>query len=76
MSRSYRKSPAIKCADSNKKARTAGNRKYRHHVNRLVRTGEEHLPGIKECSDPWDFPSDGLAIYDKRVFDSYKWKGK
>ena len=79
MSRSVIKNPFIKLFGkhcSNKKDRTIANKKYRHVCNQLLRVGEEHFPNFREITDTWDFLSDGLAVYDKEVMSSYKYKCK
>ena len=64
MSRSYRKHPAMGiCKGSNKKARTLANRLFRKRSKRKIKKGEEPLYCLREVSDVWEFPTDGLAIW-------------
>lgn len=65
MSRSIAKHNIIKSSPniSNKLARSKANRKLRRIVRQLINKGEEILPYLKEVSDTWEFPSDGLSSY-------------
>ncbi len=67
MSRSYKKHPHIKWfgGDSDKKSRTIANKKLRRAKKlRLKRDPETGIfKTLREVSDTWDFPSDGLAYY-------------
>ena len=65
MSRSIAKHNKIKCASniSDKLDRSKANRKLRRIVKTLLKMGKEFFPLLREVSDPWDFPSDGLAHY-------------
>lgn len=66
MSRSYKKHPHIKIAgNSDKKSRTVANKKLRRaNKLRLKRDPETGIfRTLREVSDTWDFPSDGLAYY-------------
>lgn len=65
MSKSIAKHSIIKCSPniSNKLARSKANRKLRRIVKQLINKGEENLPYLKDVSDTWNFPSDGLASY-------------
>jgi hypothetical protein len=68
MSRSYKKHPYIKYGgDSDKKYRTIANKKLRR-VNKLklIQDPEDgNFKILREVSDTWEFPSDGLAYYTK-----------
>lgn len=64
MSRSKRKHPKFKCADSisNKQAKSKANRKFRRVNKIILKKGEDFFKLIREVSNVWaDFPSDGLA---------------
>lgn len=64
MSRSKRKHPKFKCADSisNKRAKSKANRKFRRINKIILQKGEDFFKLIREVSNVWaDFPSDGLA---------------
>ena len=65
MSRSKVKRPYLKCSNriSNKAARQQSNQNFRRIVREILRKGEEIFPAIREVSDVWAFPSDGLALY-------------
>lgn len=65
MSRSRSKRNKIKVAlrISDKLARSKANRKLRKIVKILLKKDEEHFPKLREVSDTWDFPSDGLSFY-------------
>ena len=69
MSRSYKKHPYIKYGgDSDKKYRTIANKKLRR-VNKLklIQDPEDgNFKILREVSDTWEFPSDGLAYYKKK----------
>lgn len=77
MSRSYKKHPYIKYGgDSDKKYRTIANKKLRR-VNKLklIQDPEdENFKILREVSDTWEFPSDGLAYYSKNC--DKKWLRK
>lgn len=65
MSRSYKKHPYICCAcyKSNKRDKTLANRIFRHRTLQNIRSGKEPLYSLKQVSDTYNFPSDGLAYY-------------
>lgn len=65
MARSKVKHKYLKCAKSisNKDDRSKANRRMRRKTRELLAKGEEFLPLLRDISDPWDFKSDGLAIY-------------
>ena len=65
MSRSIRKPFLTFCGGSNKDARSKANRKFRRLTKRKIKKFEfSALPMLlKEVSDVWDFPTDGLAHY-------------
>ena len=65
MGKSTTKHNKIKCSPniSNKLARSKANRRLRRYSRELLAQGEENLPGLRDVSDTWDFPSDGLATY-------------
>lgn len=48
---------------SDKQSRAKANRKLRRITRELLAKGEEFLPLLRDVSDTWDFPSDGLAVY-------------
>lgn len=76
MSNSVAKHNKIKCDPkiSNKLARSKANRKLRRIAKQLLNTGEEFLPYLRDVSDVWSFPSDGLAIYWPNLTVKYKRK--
>lgn len=65
MSRSHKKSPFTTWAisESNKKDKIIANRLFRRISKSNLRKEEEPLYSLKECSDVWNFNSDGLAYY-------------
>lgn len=67
MSRSRKKHPYIKICggDSDKKARTIANRKLRrlNKVKLHLDLTDGVYKVLREVSDTWNFPSDGLAWY-------------
>ena len=65
MSRSVRKTHKIKCAGnvSNKLARSRANRLHRRVNKIILQKGKEDFKHLREISDVWCFPSDGLAVY-------------
>lgn len=72
MSRSHKYHPfgAI-CNGRNKKDKRIANRRFRRHNNLAIKHNIDRLLyKLKECSDVWDFPTDGLAYYQ----DPKKWK--
>lgn len=67
MGKSIAKHNRIKCAPniSDKDARSKANRKLRRIVRNLLKMGEDFFPSLRDISDTWDFPSDGLSSYFK-----------
>lgn len=65
MSKSFAKHNKMKCASnvSDKLARSKANRKLRRLTKVLLKIGKDFFPLLREVSDPWDFPSDGLSHY-------------
>ena len=65
MSKSKKKSPFTTWAisESNKKDKIIANRLFRRISKSNLRKGEEPLYSLKECSDVWNFNSDGLSYY-------------
>ena len=65
MSRSIKKRPFISICkyDSNKWSKTQANKKFRHLSKIKLASDKEPPIRLKEVSDVWDFPSDGLAYY-------------
>ena len=65
MSKSIARHNKIKCTSSisNKLARSKANRKLRRHTKQLLSLEDYFLPTLRDVSDPWNFPSDGLATY-------------
>lgn len=68
MSRSIKKHPFISICvhDSNKWSKTQANKKFRHLSKIKLASDKEPPRHLKEVSDVWDFPSDGLAYYISR----------
>lgn len=65
MSRSIKKHPFISICvhDSNKWSKRQANKKFRH-LSKIRLASNKELPvRLKEVSDVWSFPSDGLAYY-------------
>lgn len=62
------------CYFSNKKSRTLANQKFRTINKKILRkylsdpniTDDEFLYRLRECSNVWDFDSDGLKHYMRR----------
>lgn len=73
MSRSYKKHPfiAIVCYFSNKKDKTIANRLFRRISKKKIKEGKEPLYSLKECSDVYNFDSDGLARYFPKKYYNY-----
>ena len=65
MSRSRKYHPfAPVCGGSNKKDKRLANRKFRRINNLAVKHNlDKLLYKLKECSDTWNFNTDGLAYY-------------
>lgn len=65
MSRSTRKNPILKHKNSisNKIERQRANKKLRRANHIILDVGEEYFKLLREVSDTYAFPSDGLAIY-------------
>lgn len=69
MSRSIAKHPKISwvCYFSNKKDKRLANRLFRR-VNKLrVKLGLEPMHSLKECSDTYNFDSDGLPHWENNL---------
>ena len=72
MSRSYKHAPVITwCGESNKEDKRIANRRFRKINKDKMRHNKIPLQNIKECSDNWNFSSDGLTYYDKDVDKKY-----
>lgn len=65
MSRSYKYHSFFTiCKGRNKKAKRAANRLFRRHNNLAIKHNiDKLLYRLRECSNVWDFPTDGLAYY-------------
>lgn len=65
MSRSHKYHTfAAICRGRNKKDKRIANRKFRRINNLAIKHNlDKLLYKLKECSDTWDFPTDGLAYY-------------
>lgn len=65
MSRSHKYHTfATICRGRNKKDKRIANRKFRRINNLAIKHNlDKLLYKLKECSDTWDFPTDGLAYY-------------
>lgn len=65
MSRSHKYHTfATICRGRNKKDKRIANRKFRRINNLAVKHNlDKLLYRLKECSDTWNFPTDGLAYY-------------
>lgn len=76
MSRSIRKPFLTVCGGSNKEARSKANRKFRRLTKSGIKKFEfSALPMLlREVSNVWDFPTDGLAHY--HPTESYKFLRK
>lgn len=70
MSRSYKKNPfiAVCVYFSNKKDKIRANRLFRRISKSRIKLGKEPLHSLKECSDTWNFDSDGLAYYHPKSY--------
>ena len=52
------------CRGRNKKNKRLANRKFRRVNNLAIKHNlDKLLYKLKECSDTWNFPTDGLAYY-------------
>ena len=59
------------CKGRNKKDKRIANRKFRRINNLAIKHNlDKLLYKLKECSDTWNFPTDGLAYYQNPK----KWK--
>ena len=65
MSRSHKYHTfATICRGRNKKDKRIANRKFRRINNLAIKHNlDKLLYRLRECSDTWDFPTDGLAYY-------------
>lgn len=77
MSKSVRKHPCLKFGKSDKKDKVFAHRKFRNRERRCLHRlafgnpfGETFPHFMREVSDNWAFPSDGLALYIK-----HPWEG-
>lgn len=72
MSRSHKYHTfATICRGRNKKDKRIANRKFRRINNLAIKYNlDKLLYRLRECSDTWNFPTDGLAYYQ----DPKKWK--
>jgi hypothetical protein len=72
MSRSYKHYPAITwIGESNKEDKRIANRRFRKINKDMMRHNKIPLQNIRECSDNWDFLSDGLAYYNADLDKKY-----
>lgn len=73
MSRSYAHKPKISWViyKSNKKDRTLANKIFRAKSKNRIRNGKEPLYSLRECSDVWNFNSDGLPRWRNKVDKSW-----
>jgi hypothetical protein len=73
MSRSKKKNPfmAICVYLSNKKDKIMANRLFRRISKHRLKLGKDPLYSLKECSDTWNFESDGLASYHPKSYYNY-----
>ena len=72
MSRSYKHYPAMTvCDGSNKEDKRVANKRFRKISKDNMRCGKIPLQDINECSDTWDFTTDGLTYYDKDIDKKY-----
>lgn len=81
MSRSRIKHPYIKFGRSDKKSKVFAHRKFRSRERRCLHRLEAEKPSgevfplfMREVSDTWLFPSDGLAMYVKCPWEGMMWK--
>lgn len=59
------------CGGRNKKDKRIANRRFRRHNNLAIKHNIDRLLyRLRECSNVWNFPTDGLAYYQ----DPKKWK--
>lgn len=73
MSRSRAKHPKISwvCYFSNKKDKRITNRLFRR-INKLkIKLGLEPMYNLKECSDTYNFDSDGLPHWENNLEEKY-----
>lgn len=72
MSRSHKYHTfATICRGRNKKDKRIANRKFRRINNLAIKYNlDKLLYRLRECSDTWNFPTDGLAYYQ----DPKEWK--
>ena len=70
MSRSFKKHPftAVCCYFSNKKDKIIANRLFRRISKQRLKLDKDPLYSLKECSDTWNFESDGLASYHPKSY--------
>lgn len=70
MSKSYKKNPfmCVCCYFSNKKDKIIANRLFRRISKHRIKLGKDPLYSIRECSDTWNFSSDGLAYYHPKSY--------
>ena len=73
MSRSYAHKPKISWViyKSNKKDRTLANKIFRAKSKNRIRNGKEPLHSLRECSDVWNFNSDGLPHWRNKIDKSW-----
>ncbi|UZR98090.1 hypothetical protein [Chondrinema litorale] len=72
MSRSRKKTKirGITTSTTEKKEKQDANRKFRRTINQKVKSGEGHLPLLKELSNVWSFSKDG-KFFDSEMEDKY-----
>ena len=64
MSRSKKKPDCSYCGRSNKTGKRFANRKFRRIEKEMLAHKPDNSPAhIRDVSDVWDFPKDGLAHY-------------
>lgn len=73
MSRSKAKHPKISwvCYFSNKKDKRIANRLFRRISKFLMRQNKEPLHSLKECSNTYNFDSDGLPHWENNLDKKY-----
>ena len=73
MSRIYKKHPftTICCYFSNKKDKTIANRLFRRISKKKIKEGKDPLYSLRECSNTYNFDSDGLAFYFPKKYYNY-----
>lgn len=68
MSRSKRKTPITgnTTSESEKQAKRAYNRRYRHVCKLVIANDTEHslIPSLREHSNPWGMDKDGKSRFD------------